>query len=215
MTILACIEEGCDRKVLARKMCSTHYSYWHRASKGRADKAHEKDCTHCGTPFKTTTRKTQYCSLSCAQRARAGYSTSTVVALYAKARTFHGHVLQPRKGTPLVMGQCAYCPKSFVGYGGSVYCSTDCSNRASWKRLYDKRGEFKVTDKVRSAIYERDSYTCQLCSESVDASLHYTDVMSATLDHIIPQSLMAAPDHTPGNLRMAHRICNSVRGNRV
>jgi len=38
--------------------------------------------------------------------------------------------------------------------------------------------------------------------------------MSATLDHLVPQSLAITPDHSANNLRIAHRRCNSARGNR-
>lgn len=83
---------------------------------------------------------------------------------------------------------------------------------AKVKRRYDTLGEFKVTDTVRHSIYKRDKHTCKLCHKPVDLSLHYNDPMSATLDHIVPQSWTLIPDHSVKNLRTAHRRCNSVRG---
>jgi hypothetical protein len=35
---------------------------------------------------------------------------------------------------------------------------------------------------------------------------------AASLDHIIPQSMQLIPDHSPSNLRLVHRWCNSARG---
>jgi len=68
----------------------------------------------------------------------------------------------------------------------------------------------------RMKIYRRDKWICQLCFEPVDPKLnHQSDPMGATLDHIVPVSLSATPDHSPENLRLAHRSCNSARGNRV
>jgi 5-methylcytosine-specific restriction endonuclease McrA len=49
----------------------------------------------------------------------------------------------------------------------------------------------------------------------VDITLHYFHPLSATLDHIIPQSHMLIPDHSDRNLRLAHRSCNSARGDRL
>jgi 5-methylcytosine-specific restriction endonuclease McrA len=212
MSIVPCADINCHRKVQARGMCSTHYSYWHRANNGRTRPRYSKECLHCGEGFDTTTGRTVYCSLRCAQRARAGHTASTSLVPYVRPRVWVGHTLPERKGKALVAGQCAYCPEYFIGEPNSKYCSERCATNASWKRRYDRRGEFKVTDKLRLAIYERDNFTCQLCNEEVDTSLHHHDRMSATLDHIIPQSWMLIPDHSEANLRLAHRVCNSMRG---
>lgn len=62
----------------------------------------------------------------------------------------------------------------------------------------------------RFAIYERDEWTCQLCFEPVYwNALEFRDQPS--LDHIIPQSMTAEPDHSPSNLRLAHVGCNARR----
>jgi hypothetical protein len=42
--------------------------------------------------------------------------------------------------------------------------------------------------------------------------LPHTDPMSATRDHVIPQS--RGGSHDRDNLRLVHRACNSARGNR-
>ncbi len=68
--------------------------------------------------------------------------------------------------------------------------------------------------RIRVDIYERDEWTCQLCFEPVDRDLMTLDpsnVWAPTLDHIVCQSWTSEPDHSPENLRLAHRWCNSVR----
>lgn len=55
-------------------------------------------------------------------------------------------------------------------------------------------------------IYERDGRRCHLCSKSVKRS-------EATMDHLIPLSL--GGPHTRANVALAHRSCNSSKGNRV
>ena len=65
--------------------------------------------------------------------------------------------------------------------------------------------------KFRRAIYERDGWLCQICGDPVDGDLPRTDIWSASLDHIVPQS-WGEPDHSPDNLRLAHLWCNAVRG---
>jgi 5-methylcytosine-specific restriction endonuclease McrA len=69
-----------------------------------------------------------------------------------------------------------------------------------------------VTRATRLAVYERDGWICQLCFEPVDPNLPHLDNWAATLDHIVCRAWTDEPDHSPENLRLAHRWCNSVRG---
>lgn len=109
-----------------------------------------------------------------------------------------------------VSGGCAWCSETFTAAAG-VYCSDKCKVSAGFKRRSGGKS-FTVSPRVRAAIYERDSWCCQLCNYPVDGSLHHRDNWSASLDHIIPQSHMLIPDHSPSNLRLVHRMCNSMRG---
>lgn len=72
-----------------------------------------------------------------------------------------------------------------------------------------------ITPAKRQAIYERDGWVCQLCSEPVDRTLDSCHRFAATLDHIECQSWALIPDHSPENLRLAHRACNSRRRDRT
>src|SRR5699024_3327265 len=75
-----------------------------------------------------------------------------------------------------------------------------------------RKGKFSVTDAKRSAIYERDNWECKICGEETARVYTHGDPLSPTLDHIIPQSTQTLPDHSEGNLRLAHSLCNSIRG---
>lgn len=107
-----------------------------------------------------------------------------------------------------VVGECAQCLQAFTRHGRvSRFCSTKCRQRA--------RRTWKIATRDRLAIYERDGWVCQLCEEPVDRDLMTTDPLNdwaPSLDHIEPQSHALIPDHSPENLRLAHRWCNSVRG---
>ena len=85
----------------------------------------------------------------------------------------------------------------------------------SQNRKYDGAHGHFIPRADRLAIYERDGWICQLCGGPVDQALHFNDRMAATLDHIEPQSAALIPDHSPENLRLAHRACNSRRNNKV
>jgi 5-methylcytosine-specific restriction protein A len=55
--------------------------------------------------------------------------------------------------------------------------------------------------RVRAYVLARDHYTCWLCGR----------IGADTADHVIPLSKGGHPTD-PGNLRAAHRSCNSRRG---
>jgi hypothetical protein len=89
------------------------------------------------------------------------------------------------------------------------FCSVQCAKNAGRARRGDR---FQPSPKFRLAIYERDRWICQLCIEPVDPTLPQSDTWGATLDHIECQSWALFADHSAANLRLAHRWCNSVRG---
>jgi hypothetical protein len=111
-------------------------------------------------------------------------------------------------GRVFTSGPCSWCGTQFTGF--SFHCSRKCSTSAKFAGR--SKNAFKISPKERARIYGRDNETCQLCSHPVDLTLHYLHDWSATLDHIVPQSHMLIPDHSPSNLRLAHRWCNSARG---
>lgn len=111
---------------------------------------------------------------------------------------------------------CAWCGSHFildakVGGDHTTHCSARCA-KFHGRAKYDRaRGRFRIAPTARRAIYERDAWTCQLCGDPVDKALPPHDMWAATLDHIECQSWTLIPDHSPENLRLAHRWCNSVR----
>lgn len=90
--------------------------------------------------------------------------------------------------------------------------TSSTSSRRSY-RYYEKPYDWK---KVAS----RDGMACSLCGEDVDPHDYYmntsgikvTGRMYPSVDHIEPQSW--GGDHDDSNLRLAHKSCNSARGDR-
>jgi len=62
-------------------------------------------------------------------------------------------------------------------------------------------------------VFERDSWTCHLCSQRVDASLSGLDPDGPTIDHVTP--LSRGGEHSYANTACAHRRCNLRKGNRL
>lgn len=109
-----------------------------------------------------------------------------------------------------VNGPCEWCGDSFMAAAGR-YCSNSC--RASDK--FRRRGSgrtFNPSKRERKAVYDRDRWTCQICANPVPVGVLLGSPWYPTLDHVIPQSKMIVPDHSPSNLRLVHSWCNSARG---
>lgn len=176
---------------------------------------HALSCEHCGSDFRSEDRQQRFCSVRCHARNRSGRSPSQELVHVgplprpsAPAPTTTV-VTSPRFWSVLVAGPCAWCGMNFVGFGRLArYCSDRCRSRLQEA----SRGHFQIRPADRLAIYERDGWVCQLCMEPVEADADPTSDWFPSLDHIEPQSLALIPDHSPANLRTAHRWCNAVRG---
>lgn len=59
-------------------------------------------------------------------------------------------------------------------------------------------------------VYERDAWTCGICGDHVDPLAKWPDQMCASIDHVVP--LSCGGPHVADNLRLAHWLCNSLRG---
>lgn len=197
---------------------------WNEISRARQRKArasgwkrtpnHNLICEQCGTEFATRLRSQRFCSQRChGESKRQTYSQELV---YVGPR-----LTRPAPQTPVTItagpkfwsvlteGPCAWCSERFVGFNEAAkYCSARCGKQATKYR----HGRFLIAPRKRLAIYERDNWTCQICDEPVDRDADYRDPWAPTLDHITPQSHTLIPDHSPENLRTAHRWCNSIRG---
>jgi hypothetical protein len=94
-----------------------------------------------------------------------------------------------------------------------AWCSDRCltkaiSNQDNHRRrgAYGKRKLFTLKE-----IGDRDGWVCHLCTSDVDPDAKGRQ--APTMDHLIPVSLNGK--HTMSNVRLAHMICNSRRGNRL
>lgn len=208
-------------------LCARHWSAAYRLDRPRDHARYPRTCERCGADW-TATRKTARSCPACAGAVRA--RTRTGAARERRLPVLHPNP-DPLTWLParhparrpatkrtdwwqvLVSGPCAWCRETFtdrmaLGATPPAYCSKRCASAAGKSR----RGRFLVSPKARLAIYERDGWICQLCADPVDPTLGPSDPWAATLDHVECQAWSLVPDHSPANLRLAHRWCNSVRG---
>ena len=118
---------------------------------------------------------------------------------------------------------CATCSTIFIARWWGISTSTTCSpacaaintqaqrRDAKHRRRARERNAF-VTRVSRVKIYTRDRWRCGICNKAVARNRVAPHPLSPTIDHIIP--LSKGGTHEPANVRLAHYICNSRRGDR-
>lgn len=127
------------------------------------------------------------------------------------------HINKEREGRFLNHAlPCVICTLPFVPANSEGTCSDEC--RVEAKRLLNYRRRAReadafVEDVIRSQIYERDDFICQLCGIEIDMTLEFPDRMSPTIDHIVP--LAKNGTHEPSNVQAAHFVCNVRKGTRL
>jgi len=199
--------------------CEKHGKRWCNLRNKDAYNKTSVPCAVCYSPvfvWAGRDKRAKFCSDDC--KGKYGKQLVHVGSPAPRCDIPTQHPARTQRYTPkfwwtlVVCGRCAWCSGTFTGLAASAstapkYCSSRCQKGAGKA----KRGRFQIPDTVRRAIYERDHSTCQLCFKLVDLSLDTNDMWGATLDHIECQSWTDDPDHSPGNLRLAHRWCNSKR----
>lgn len=219
-----------DRRCTICKECNRVRAreYWRKIGSERKRSRDDRPCQRCGTVVSVRRDKpTKYCrtcssKVASEARTRAARPPSSPVAFpdcewCGRAFTVHGPGMRQRRTCGVcssmrvfVEGPCGWCGDRFtiIYQTTAKYCSQRCKQAATRKR----HGKFSLPPQERQAIYERDGWICQLCMEPVDPDLDHANPWSATLDHIVCRSWQTNPDHSASNLRLAHRWCNSVRG---
>lgn len=103
-----------------------------------------------------------------------------------------------------------------------VWCSDECARKETIKRDHARRrarirGSMVDRDITLTAVVERDNGICHLCGKQVneeDYIIRHGAFICGnwypSIDHVIP--LSKGGKHSWDNVRLAHRICNSVKG---
>lgn len=63
---------------------------------------------------------------------------------------------------------------------------------------------------TREALGDRDGWVCGICKALIDPTLEYPDLMSATIDHIVP--IAHGGRHRWSNVQISHFACNMTKG---
>lgn len=214
------------QRYCTRRCYNNRRPYAERIARREAN-APRKHCSYCGELFPVVQKlRSTYCSRSCRSSAinvqrtngSCGWRCEVEWArcqcgapLTKRGRRSYCSARCRRRSEKYVRVppspyHCVTCGRVALGRAGTMYCGRACTPR------YGK-GRREVPRSVRLAVAKRDRWQCWLCGEGVPRHVPANHPRELTADHVVPRSLGGSDD--PINLRAAHRLCNSRRGNRV
>lgn len=80
--------------------------------------------------------------------------------------------------------------------------------------LHTRRGRSgRPWERVKAIVYREETH-CWLCGHWVDQTLHHQEPMARSADHLVQLAHGGNP-LARTNLRLAHRRCNTIRGNKL
>lgn len=227
MTNRTCSMPGCTKPLRARGMCVTHYNQQQPDRHRKVEIA----CGYCGqatSKHVSSKYAERFCSLLCRDvwrldnpDSRTRAKADRLLPVLAETRWLplpERHPARQQQRTPRVWtaGSCGWCAHPFISSQPQTrYCSSACAKAISSHRRRKRLGQQRLdlTQAQRLTLYVRDQWVCQLCDEAVDPTLMVTspnDDWAPSLDHIVTRSSGGSDD--ADNLRLAHRWCNSIRG---
>lgn len=239
-----CEISDCSNAARARRMCVTHYNRRHRYGDPLAGPVEVAGCLQCGQPTPKSERgpRASYCSTRCrdrsqylrttkarrptrrkAQRAltcdQCGdpFTSARMDARFCTKRCSSAWQRAHAKSGCSVMD----CPRPLRAKGmcnlhyrqarGEKQLWTDKRRDAYHQRRAQKKATANDRPVLLAEIRERDGNRCHLCRKKVSVK-PYPHPLSPSLDHIVPLSLDG--EHVPENVRLAHLVCNTAKGNR-
>lgn len=117
--------------------------------------------------------------------------------------------------------ECKQCGKYFASMKPRIFCSDKCSRRhhdrtKDVKRRARLKSQLVDRDISLQRLYDRDNGVCYICGGLCDwndcerkGKTFYAGNMYPSIDHVIP--LARNGKHAWSNVRLAHKICNSVK----
>lgn len=117
---------------------------------------------------------------------------------------------------------CVVCGKEFVGGAGRRTCSDRCRKKYG-NRKKDKRISRSIIDDrdiTLESLFKRDKGICHICGKpcdyedyTVDGDVFIAGNWYPSIDHVVPVS--KGGRHSWKNVKLAHRLCNSVKSNKT
>lgn len=185
------------------KYCSTVCRSVEYGWRTEPKQVYQRNCQNCGAAYSTNFSRKRTCSRQCRQelgnrRKRAEYFDDG-----AEGRCF------------VYFRKCQDCGTDIcIRRPSSGFCAECIRNRRSWhdaKKNHKRRGAGPMTVS-RERLLKLRGNRCHICGRLIDLKLSGMHPMGFTIDHLLPVSRGGTNEIS--NLHVAHRRCNTARGNR-
>ncbi len=166
-------------------------------------------CPYCGGVLTSTNPRAVYCGRRCKELAKQRRDRARAEKHPRNARcgTHSGYVLHRRRGEDA----CVRCKAASAKYYRSTERVAVRNDVAHRRRVRLRGGAHEPIS--REEIFERDGWLCGICGDPVDREATWPDLMSASLDHIVPVSHGGM--HVMSNVQCSHLRCNFRKGAKV
>lgn len=117
---------------------------------------------------------------------------------------------------------CAVCGAQFIKGRRNKYCSRSCANKNKNRNKDNRINKDRIVDKDISlqSLYKRDNGICYICGRVCDWNDYIVKNGTVicgdrypSIEHVKPISKGGL--HSWENVRLAHRICNTRKGNYI
>lgn len=212
-----CIKSGCPRRANKERLCDPHRE---DLNQSRGNICEHPPCNRgkvkgglCSSHYSQKRRGVDLTDLPDSRRQRAGTEPD--------GTPVHGTSRRYRSGC-----RCLECKACKANENNRAIAAHKAKHGVAPSSRYRRKvkdtlgywpqggSDFYIPHSERVGVYERDGWVCQLCGGPIPKDVGPNDPQAPTLDHIIPQSWMLIPDHSPSNLQTAHRGCNSRKRDR-
>lgn len=180
-----CSVDECEGEPLAKGLCNAHYLRMKEF--GDASYLHKGDCSFCRVEM-ATIHPRKHCSRVCERMTRTyGGSRPQTITCHRCGDAFS--ILSRTRTGQYKRVDSKMCP--------------DC------KRGRGTRHGFSV----KAIVAIHGTTDCGICGGPVDIGLRRPNLMSPSIDHIVPYAHGGSND--PSNLQLAHLLCNHVKSDRA
>lgn len=135
----------------------------------------------------------------------------------SNARAFKTVAHSFNKGEQVAMRFCPGCGALLAPRKRLCHECAREHERHRWSLKKRKRNSLAYTKESHTIslrqLYERDGGVCWICGKPCDYSAHYNDSAYPSVDHVVPISKGGKDEWD--NIKLAHRGCNSSRGNKT
>lgn len=194
MPSVTCETDGCERPILGRNMCATHYSKWHRSQR-----KYTIVCRGCGESAKVPRKTSTTCSRRCAA------AVANAVSQVAQA------------GIRTRLIQCEWCLELFASSTVKKFCSNGCVTNANEERSKLQRTPLRAAiedgdaDTAIALVRAMSTHTSQGCWEWRKTRGGYPFIRVGKKDVALHRVILELKEGGPLGVQAAHHICGNSK----